>query len=626
MADGLGFLGAALSGFGGGSVGGAVVHLLLDSRQFDAGLKSSEAKLTGASTSMGSRLKTLGPAIAAVGAAAAIGIGVKAVQAFNESEQAIAQTNAVLKSTGGVAGVTGGQVTKLASELQKLTTFSDEEVRSAENLLLTFTKIGSDIFPETTKAVLDTATALGKDLNSTAIMVGKALNDPIKGLLSLTRAGVQFTQQQKDQIKTLVESGKVTEAQTLILGELNTQMGGSAVAAGKTFAGQMKILANQLDDVLEVLGKFIVSLGKALLPVIKALVPLLKFAADHANLLLVAFAGFATVKWIIPFLATMTVKIQAVAGASLSAQVATSKWFASLGAASGPLAVLAAAIGGIIILEEHSTTAHQKEVERLVALGYEAKTAGGLIENTFNASMKEIPGDARSANMAVVEMIARLEDNAKQAKIAGKHSHDYADSLKDIDPAANRAVSGLRVLARAAGTTSKDFKGAVRESTNFVQARWEDLAGQAKVTATQIIRQFNRALRDQAKFAQNTREFADNVRESFNGRIPKAAQEMIADLAQRGTEGATIMAGLAGANETQIRRMIAQWRKGQEGPERYLGVLNNVGVHLDRLDGRQVVVDITARYHQVGAPPPGLAGFDQAVEDSINSAFVRAGG
>jgi hypothetical protein len=82
---------------------------------------------------------------------------------------------------------------------------------------------------------------MGKDMQSSAILVGKALNDPIKGMSALSKAGIQFTAEQKETIKTMVASGKTMDAQKMILKELETQFGGSAEAAGKTFSGQMNI-------------------------------------------------------------------------------------------------------------------------------------------------------------------------------------------------------------------------------------------------------------------------------------------------------------------------------------------------------------------------------------------------
>ena len=71
------------------------------------------------------------------------------------------------------------------------------------------------------KAVLNFSVALGTDAESAAIQMGKALNDPILGISALGRAGVQFTESQKEMIATLVESGDVVGAQSIILAEFD---------------------------------------------------------------------------------------------------------------------------------------------------------------------------------------------------------------------------------------------------------------------------------------------------------------------------------------------------------------------------------------------------------------------
>ena len=146
-------------------------------------------------------------------------------------------TDAVIKSTGGAANVTAAQVSKLAKAISNKTGIDDEQIQSAENLLLTFTNVrnelgkGNDIFNQATQAALDMSAALGTDSKTAAIQLGKALNDPIKGITALSRAGVSFTKEQKDQIKALVASGKTLEAQKLILAELGKEFGGAAAAA-----------------------------------------------------------------------------------------------------------------------------------------------------------------------------------------------------------------------------------------------------------------------------------------------------------------------------------------------------------------------------------------------------------
>jgi len=235
----------------------------------------------------------------AVAGAAVAAFGVASVGAFMESEDAAAQLNAVLKSTGGVAGVTADQANALASALQKTTKYSDESILSAQNMLLTFTNIGKDVFPDVTRAVLDMSTAMGQDLKQTSIQVGKAMQDPIAGATALQRVGVKLTDTQKDLIKSLVESGDTMGAQKVILQELQKEFGGSAEAAGKTFGGQLEILKNTFGDLMEVIGKGIVDVIQ---PFVKAIAD---YVDNHQQQIADGFNGlaqgigiaFSAVKW-----------------------------------------------------------------------------------------------------------------------------------------------------------------------------------------------------------------------------------------------------------------------------------------------------------------------------------------
>jgi hypothetical protein len=174
-----------------------------------------------------------------------------------EQERVEAALNAVLKSTGGIAGLTSGELLKMASGLQAVTTYGDETIIGAENLLLTFTKIGKDIFPEALGTVLDMSTALGQDLKSGAIQVGKALQDPILGVTALRRVGINFNAQQQEEIKLLVESGRQLDAQKIILKELQLEFGGASKAAADTFGGSLKQLGGYWSDLKEGIGEAI---------------------------------------------------------------------------------------------------------------------------------------------------------------------------------------------------------------------------------------------------------------------------------------------------------------------------------------------------------------------------------
>lgn len=187
------------------------------------------------------------------------GVVSSSIAAWEDSERVTAQMNATLTSTRHAAGLSAAQLTDLSEELQSLTEFSDDAVMSAQNLLLTFTNITSGTFEDATRAVLDMSTAMGTDLKSSAMQLGKALQDPINGVSALARVGVNFSESQKEVIEQLVKTGRTIEAQRMILKELNVEFGGSAAAAAKTFGGQMKQLQNQVNNLEEQIGRGLTS-------------------------------------------------------------------------------------------------------------------------------------------------------------------------------------------------------------------------------------------------------------------------------------------------------------------------------------------------------------------------------
>lgn len=196
----------------------------------------------------------------------ALGSGlVDLIQDAADAEKVQAALNAVLTSTKGAAGITADAANELAASLQRVTPFEADVVLGAQNMLLTFTNIHKEVFPRATETVLNLATAMGGDTKGAAIQLGKALNDPIAGVSALSRVGVTFTEQQKEQIKTLQESGDMIGAQTIVLNELQTEFGGAARAAGGTFAGQMAIAQHAMDDLVG-------AIGDALLPIITPLI------------------------------------------------------------------------------------------------------------------------------------------------------------------------------------------------------------------------------------------------------------------------------------------------------------------------------------------------------------------
>ena len=235
--------------------GSAVGKIVLDSKDWTGGMQNVTKSMFTAQVAFAAFQKILNTVTKVIG---------DATKAFLVQEKAEAQLNATLKSTQYAAGLTAKEIKNMASGFQEVTNFGDEAVISAQNLLLTFTNIGKDIFPQTTEMILDMSEALGQDLKSSAIQLGKALQDPILGVTALRRVGVNFNEAQTEVIKNLVKTGRQAEAQALILKELQTEFGGSARAARDTFGGALKSLENNTGDVYESIGKMVAIVGRDL--------------------------------------------------------------------------------------------------------------------------------------------------------------------------------------------------------------------------------------------------------------------------------------------------------------------------------------------------------------------------
>jgi hypothetical protein len=220
-------------------------------------------------------------------------MGATSVQAFREQNKAIAQVEAGLKSTAGQVGFTSQELQKMASDLQNKTLFGDEVIlKDATAQLLTFTNISGQNFARTQQAALDLATRLDGDLKGASIQLGKALNDPVANLSALSRSGIQFSEDQKAVIKSLAETGKLAEAQTLILDELNKQYGGSAEAAAEADGGFTQ-LANSFGDLQEEIGRLLVQYLRPVVDALKNFVQFLQGTSDGTKTVALAIAGIA---------------------------------------------------------------------------------------------------------------------------------------------------------------------------------------------------------------------------------------------------------------------------------------------------------------------------------------------
>lgn len=204
----------------------------------------------------------------AVAATAAAVLGVFAKAAM-ESERVDAKLDAVLKSTNATAGMTRNSLDGLADSLSRVSGVDDELLKNSEAVMLTFTQVGSQVFPDAMSAAMDMSAVMGGDLQSSVVQLGKALNvtagdtsAATTGMSALRRQGVAFTEDQKKMAVEMVKTGDVMGYQKLVLAELNREFGGASEAMGDTASGS----ANKLKTALGNLAEY---LGSTMLPAIK---------------------------------------------------------------------------------------------------------------------------------------------------------------------------------------------------------------------------------------------------------------------------------------------------------------------------------------------------------------------
>jgi hypothetical protein len=181
------------------TVGEAVIVVKTDESSVDydsAGKKAGQGYSKGFAGSLKGIVAAIGVTIAAK---KVLDFAKESVAEAREAQKVGAATEQIIKATGGAAGVTSKQVSDLAGSLSLATGMDDEMIQSGQNLILTFKNVKNEgagldaIFDRTTKAALDLSAAGFGSVSSASLQLGKALNDPIKGVSALARSGVTFS-------------------------------------------------------------------------------------------------------------------------------------------------------------------------------------------------------------------------------------------------------------------------------------------------------------------------------------------------------------------------------------------------------------------------------------------------
>lgn len=317
----------------GTKIGSLIIDLALEYGLLKSGLTASEREIAKAAKAIerkGREMADFGKQMSVAVSLPIAGLAVASVKAAKESADALGQVNAALVSMGDASGRTTEQLQALAGEQMRQSLYDDDQIlREVTANLLTFGKVSGEQFDRAQQAALDLATRMNGDLKGATIQIGKALNDPIKGVSALSKAGIQFTVDQKAMIASLVETGDVAGAQRIILAELERQFRGSAKAARDADPGAA--LAQAFANFQEEIGGKLLPLLPAFTDALTGLIDAFSNLPDGAQQAIIVIAG----------LAAAVGPVAMVLGSIVQASAGTVAMISSLGLSFGGLVTMA---------------------------------------------------------------------------------------------------------------------------------------------------------------------------------------------------------------------------------------------------------------------------------------------
>ena len=474
------------------------IKLSLNDKQFMTGLR----KATSSMKKFGRNLQRTGQNLTRNLTLPIVAMGAASVKAFDTQQKAIAQVEAGLISTGQAAGFTSKELQKMASDLQAKTLFGDEDILlNATAQLLTFTNIAGEQFERTQVAAANLAQkSFRGDLKSASIALGKALNDPVANLGALGRAGIQFSDEQEAVIKSLIETNRLADAQTIILDELDKQFGGAAEAARLAGLGPFQALQMVLSDLSEEFGALIMENLEPFRAKVEQITKFLQNLTDEQRRTLVSFAGYAAV--IGPALFIIGKLSIAVAGLLKNLRLFT------LFMATNPFALFAVAVAGLVSIMGFAILDTEKFIKTALKMG----RVGKFIAKVVLAALSAI-NPKYAAYFAVLDDVSEeLDEQEKNLKDSTKE----VDANKDAVDKLTKAIANLNIETEKGkdikvGKTFEEISSAL-DALDLEEIGEEEELEEMAFDTSKVVERFNQ-LQDVTKDVQQTFGSFGNVLE-----------------------------------------------------------------------------------------------------------------
>lgn len=249
-----------------------IVTLVANTTKFASGLRNAVRETNSFGARVGRAFKMVG--YAALGVAVWFGrlIG-KFSQMGRESRKANVQLEYMVRTMLGFDQTTAGVIDRLdeyATKTAIATGIDDEQIKAVQKKLLVFKSLRKSLgdmggtFDRTTDAAIDLAAAGFGQMETNAVKLGRILQDPTNNLNALNRAGITFTEQEAKKIARLQESGKLYQAQDLVLKSIEGRLGGIAEKSATGFDKLNQQFMEMGDTIGEAINPYLEQLNKEL--------------------------------------------------------------------------------------------------------------------------------------------------------------------------------------------------------------------------------------------------------------------------------------------------------------------------------------------------------------------------
>jgi hypothetical protein len=547
------------------------------------------------------------------GLAVVAGLGLSA-RAAEEANQANARLEQVFRSMGDASGEGAAQAEAQADSLSRLIGVDDEVIKGAQAKLATFSAVSDEvarqngIFERATQASANLAATGFGDMASASVMLGKALQDPVKGITAMTRVGVTFTAAEKEKIKTLVESGNTLEAQRVILGAVEKQVGGVAEASA-TSSARFKVSA----------GEFQEAIGQQVLPAFDGLLKGASGALDAFGelpdgvqqtavaLVGLGAAGLIAAPRIVDTISAMRDLSTMTAGArgalASASSVLMGPWGVAIAGGAALLGVFAAQQSGVKQETESWTRSLTFQGDQLDANGRkilaQQLAKEGLLDVVNELGMSEAAflDVVQSGGPRLDALLDRIVDNESATKGLGDSQQEAAFGLDAFAQSAMGGASaqdGLSDSAKTAILRAQELNGqigGVRQQTDLAAKA----AGGAAVTqddlngvladGTDVVAEYRKELDGLDGGYADVQEAQDNFHAAIDG-VTASLKE----------NGATLDGGTekGRANREALRGMADKARDLAEATLQQTGSQDQANAKLQR--GREELVKAGIRF------------------------------